>query len=321
MTIPRIDGLDRNYLMNGAFDYFQRGVDILTVAGVPAYYAPDRWFINTANQQFTLKKSTDTPANSKSRFSLEYNTVSAIGGTDRIMATTQRIESVFARELSNKPVSLRFDYKSFSANQVQIVISKPVSIDDFSSSTLIYDETFSIDNSDTWGVFKLENLALPDVSTGLNIEILYKNTVLLVGNNGHKIADIKLSVGTKVQEFSLAGRDAIEELQLCQRYYEKSYNLDDMPTTITSVSAKHMMSNSGGMFQHTFSFKVTKRGNPVCSLYSPITGIIGNIYRSTAGDIAQTTTLEGVSAFSIDRTSGIATNRRVTAHWTADAEL
>lgn len=320
MTIPRIDGLDRNYLMNGAFDYFQRGVDILTVAGVPSYYAPDRWFINTANQAFTVKRSTDVPALSKSKYSLEYNTVSPIGGIDRVMWTDQKIESIFARELSNKPISLRFNYKSPSANQIRVWIRKATLEDNFAGLTTIYDQTFSISNDSSWNEFKLEDIALGDVSTGLMISVAYQNTVNLVSGS-HLLNDIKLNIGTKAQEFSLAGRDTTEELLLCQRYFEKSYDADDAVGSITGLSQYNMMVNVNGFVQQTFLFKSPKRTAPIATFYSPVTGNAGFIYRSTAGDIAQITSNIGLNSFALDRTSGIANNRKVVAHYTADAEL
>lgn len=321
MGTPRIDSLDKNFLINGNFEYFQRALSTGAFNGANAYYAPDRWANLVTGQDFTVRRSTSLPAGSNSNYSLEYNTVSAIGGIDRTIRSRQRIEAVFAKELSNKEVSFKTSYKSESATQFQVIISSADVKDDFTTVTEIFNETVTILNDGSWGDYLKENLSLGNVSNGLQIEIYFKNTALLVGNVNHNLADAKLNIGTKAQEFSLAGRNQIEELSLCQRYFEKSYNDETPLGTITDVGAFYERTVSASMFK-IIEFTSTKRTNPTITAYNPLTGAVGTWRNDTAANnptfsLGSTNSKRGFNTdFAVT-----GANNGVRGHWAADAEL
>ncbi|QYW02493.1 tail fiber [Stenotrophomonas phage Silvanus] len=120
--------------------------------------------------------------------------------------------------------------------------------------------------------------------------------------------------------------DALE-LALCQRYYEKSYNIDTLPATVTGVGQTAFFqyglpsaNYAGGM---TTPFKVTKRSTPSVTLFSPLTGASGKIQNAgNANDVNGSVTDIGQSEFFAQSVGFGPTNTiNLRWHWTADAEL
>ena len=95
------------------------------------------------------------------------------------------------------------------------------------------------------------------------------------------ISKVQLEVGSTATP--LAFRAFQQELMLCQRYYEKTYPLGDVPGTAygyfagggASVSYIYAASNWASL--PTWSFKVEKRAAPSGLVYSPFTGASGNL--------------------------------------------
>ena len=150
-----------------------------------------------------------------------------------------------------------------------------------------------------------------------------------MGNVNHNIADAKLSIGTKVSDFSLAGRNAAEELQLCQRYYEKSYDIDTPISTNTKAGATSLIKQDGSVTDRAYAnaeFKVEKRTTPVMAVYAPTSGVNGQFDVYNGGSVG---TLTGQSWFTgsrgmagwFDADIVLSVTLLHLIHWTADAEL
>jgi len=168
--------------------------------------------------------------------------------------------------------------------------------------------------------------------------------------NGTATATVNGSARTKGQTFSLTGgsnttvrfsggtfslpqlekstvstdfehRPIGTELALCQRYYEKSYNIDAAPgAPLTNGSIFGVSATTGGPYVFC-SYKVVKRLNqPAVSVYSPNTGTINRIVRSSdTTDQIATVSHSASSGFSAGNAS--TTNNGIAYHFTADAEL
>lgn len=88
------------------------------------------------------------------------------------------------------------------------------------------------------------------------------------------------------------------ELALCQRYYEKSYDLATVPGTATAIGQSaffiHGLPSSTGK---EVTFRVTKRVPPAMTGYSPQTGAAGKTFSAAlAADIPIAFQDIGVSA-------------------------
>ena len=119
------------------------------------------------------------------------------------------------------------------------------------------------------------------------------------------------------------------ELSLCQRYYEKSYDLNVVPGTATSIGlvlsslVKTVGPGSNGI--GTVSFKNTKRSSPTIKIYSNQTGAINkfaNYQESGSPDRDATAQTVGLGGF-YTQYDGVAslTNPLAIYQWTAESEL
>jgi hypothetical protein len=116
-------------------------------------------------------------------------------------------------------------------------------------------------------------------------------------------------------------------LRKCQRYYEKSYNVDVVPGTNTTtgqyVSSVSSTAYTGYLVGHV-SFKVPKRSSTlVLQSYDSINGAVGKVTRENYG-ASQTSVnfaadLIGETGFRVLNTG--AAGNGLGFHWTASAEL
>jgi hypothetical protein len=123
---------------------------------------------------------------------------------------------------------------------------------------------------------------------------------------------VQLEAGTTASPFEY--RQYGTELALCQRYYEKSYNIDVVPATSTTLGALSLSQYSNELVG--FKFVVTKRNAPTVTLYASggnINQLDGNTNTATAAYIGTS------SVGYISRTA--ASGNYYFGHFTASAEL
>jgi hypothetical protein len=142
-----------------------------------------------------------------------------------------------------------------------------------------------------------------------------------------KIAQVKLSIGSQVVDFSLAANNLAEELKLCQRYFEKTYDTDVSPGTITtSGKFNHMnyapMSNVGEFCYCQFKF--IKRASPQITIYNPaLSNTTGSLRVGGSNNLCSASSVDQ-NGFTVNYLSGgvaAVAYSLLTWHFTADAEL
>ncbi|ANY70406.1 hypothetical protein BBD42_30850 [Paenibacillus sp. BIHB 4019] len=113
----------------------------------------------------------------------------------------------------------------------------------------------------------------------------------------------------------------VDELALCQRYYEKSYSVSAVPGSATLIG---MVMGGNGLSTTDVrgtSFKVSKRTAPTVTLYSQT----GNVSRMTANGGTDTAnavaSYVGTEGFLIVSSTGLSTAGYYYYHYIADAEL
>lgn len=138
------------------------------------------------------------------------------------------------------------------------------------------------------------------------------------------VTGLQVESGTTFSSFDF--RPEALELTLCQRYYEKSYDVPVSPGTALAaagvVQAIAVPPSDGGFFRVLIPYSVTKRVNPAVTLYSPVTGASGaarNAY--SEADITGSINAVGSSHHCVAAIPSQPTGNRVEMHFTADAEL
>jgi len=318
---PRTDRLDRNFIINGAMKYTQRDIGTVALDIATLYRGIDRFLLLTSGglTTGTSQRSIIVPPNNITKHSLQLTATPTV--ITHGLNIEQRIESIYSRDLSNQKVSLSFQVFSESASEAQIIFRTPNVEDDFSVTTNFSNITVPIPSIGSWQEIKLENVLLPsDVVRGMQIIIILKTMTVLSISVDHFITQIKLSIGTEVQGFSNAGRNLIEELEFCQRYFEKSYNVDVAPGTVTLEGSIKFLSNGGNAYRANRSWKVEKRDVPVMTAFSITDGASSFFSNSITGNVVPVFSNVGTTGFSASP-DGSASNQEVNGQWTADSEL
>jgi hypothetical protein len=141
----------------------------------------------------------------------------------------------------------------------------------------------------------------------------------VIGTNGATfyITGVQLEAGTVATPFER--RSYGQELALCQRYYEKSYNADVALGTVTTVGAiSYRSPNSDCLY--SYRFKTEKRATASTAVYNPATGTVGEVRNADSGaNYAPSGSNAGASGVTLSM-SGVS-GAHIQFHYTASAEL
>jgi hypothetical protein len=142
----------------------------------------------------------------------------------------------------------------------------------------------------------------------------------VVGTNGATfyITGVQLEKGSTATSFDY--RPYGTELQLCQRYYEKSYDMDVVPGTATTTGGINSIraDGSGGL---SVPFTVAKRVTPTVTVYATSNGTAGEV-RDNAAGANRTATIASIGQRNaVVAASAAAVNAGFSFHYTSSAEL
>ena len=343
-----------NFIINGSFDYWQRGTSFTAIAANT--YCADRWqYTKGGTMVQTISRSTDVPAGAFGSFSLLATTTTAqtsIAAGD-FCDIRQSIEGNVLRTFKGKKIALSFWVKSNKTGTTAVSCRN-------NAATRSIAVPYTINAANTWEkkIVRLshDSTGVWEYGTGAGLVVRWSqvfgstfqtstlnqwqdgnfaqpagsiNFVDTIGNT-FQLADVCLVEDNETQtrnpDFVLAGRDLAEELQLCQRYYSKSYSLNTNPGTIVqSGSLENRSSGTTGAASVYFyaKFPVDMRTNPIVTTYSTATGASGQLRDIDGGvDIAAATS--GLNEKGTNITNNVAlggTFRRCFVQYTADAEL
>ena len=318
-----------NLLINGGFDIWQRGTSFAS-ASYYQWYA-DRWngdAFNSAN--FTASKQTATTAEPfLSYFRFLRNASSTDTSKGRI---GQVYESEDSQGLAGQTVTLSF-YARVGANwspATNILVSGifiGTGTNETTSSGLGSAWTgFVIQNQDntlttSWVRFT-HTVTLSSVTNQFGIQFTAPASVGTAGAaDSWDISGIKLEVGSEATPYVATPYE--ETIARCQRYYQKSYNINVNPGTGSSVgSCSSLAIYSTGSQSLGARWITTMRAAPTVVIYANdgssgyVTATSNNAnIAATAGDV-------GDSGFQY--LSGSLPNtfpNGVRFHWTAASEL
>ncbi|UVM62579.1 carbohydrate-binding protein CenC [Pseudomonas sp. P9_35] len=282
----------RNLLINGNFDIWQRGTTNLnpnTGAFVADRFRCD-WNgnagVNISRQSFLLGQS-EVPH--EPRFFYRWQQVVAGAGAT-VHKISQAVESV--RTLAGKVATITFWAKADTSRQVSLTMTQffgnggsvsvvtPVAAFQVKSAWAKYSATFQV-----------PSIAGKVVGAAGNDYLMLSFDLPLNVLQTLDLAQIQLEESPVATPFE--NRSPVEELLLCQRYYEKTYKQDTPPGSATNVVEGCLISivnmgQSGPASQPLaqWPFKVEKRAIPSISLFRPAqSGTLGQ-WRSGSDEVS-----------------------------------
>jgi hypothetical protein len=346
----------KNRVINGGMDFWQRNITFTSGDN----YTADRFLAgdNAGSAAYSVDRVEDVPADSPSTYSMKCevtaSTTLAAGDTLRIQHS---IEGSFFKDLYQDKV--RFDFwvktnrpgrytfglvtdisttqrKAYGAEYIinSTDWEKKSIIIDFSS---INTDNIFLDNQKAfdivWGLSGGSSRVFPSLGNWIDASILYSQGANAIDwqdtlGSTFQLTDVmcyEADYGEK--DFERAGKSHAEELQLCQRYYCKSYNLDTSVPTNTGISQGHVQSSATGgssndLVFHT-NFPVEMRAVPNFTSYS-MSGIFNRFSNSTTDNSGFTVIYSGIGTTGAawhNATTSIIDSNWYNAHWSADAEL
>jgi hypothetical protein len=323
--------------LNSAFEIWQRGTSGFT--GTSYNYAADRWQVvrGAFTAGMSVSRQTAGLEGIQHCIRLQRNS----GNTAiNAMSVFQAFESVNSIPFAGKTVTLSFYARaganySVSSSLLVSTIHRGTGTDQ-GASVMSYAWTggasTSQNNTMTTGWIRYtQTLTLASSITQLGVSF---DTPELTGTAGAndwvEITGVQLELGSVATPFQRNGENIQAELAACQRYYEKTYNIDVAPGTSTNLGSVHLgtISDSFTSALIPINFKVQKRVTPAMAFYRPDGTFNSWLYaRSGVGDTAASVVWDtgswpgtgGGLAY-----MGVGANYTPTVvkgHWAASAEL
>ena len=288
-------GVNRNLIINGAFNVAQRGTSHTTTSA----YTLDRWTFQTdLLDQYThsVTQSTDTPEGFSSSLKIEVTASETSVESSEDLALTQRIEAQNLQHLqagtsSAKSLALSFYVKSSVTGVYAVHLQ---ALDD----TKIFPTTYTINSANTW---EYKTIAIPpctiatidnDNGTGFNLTFItisgsqytggstgswqsYASNLFAAGHQANVSSDgdtwlitgVQLELGQNPTEFEHEPYE--RTLTKCMRYFENNF-----PNT--GVRNGSLGGWSHEQTQSTTHFKVKKRSSPSIEYVTYATSISGS---------------------------------------------
>ena len=318
----------RNYFINGAMDLAQRpgfaGTAGLTTS--PVVSGADRWgaFCSagmTGSPIYGVGTGTQTPNNLSSRI-LNINGTPTT--TTDYLTIYQRVESIHARDLATQRISYGiWVFPQITSCRITSSLAYPTTNpDDWSGGGTVFNTvTTGVLTPGQWTFVSLSNVLMPaSVQRGLTVVFQISNFGTAgLASSGVYCTEAMLNLGPAVNRFVRAGIDVTGEVILCQRYFEKSYNLD-VPVGTANYFGAHTLLSQNNQFT-SINFKVTKRVPPTMISYNPgdgnpneVIGFGGGGYNVAFQDVGQ-------GAGQPQSGSSVPNSIMFYCHWTADAEI
>lgn len=301
----------RNRIINGDQRVSQRGTSFALTAP-SANYTTDRWYVYNEGAATT---ATQVSGIALSGFTHALSVSGATGNT--AVSFGQRIEASNIADLAGQTVTISGWLFSSAAVAPNVYLAYPAAtVDTFTSITNFSTTTLPSLVPNTWTYFSVTVTLNSLCTRGLLVSIQWGATVDGVARYATGVQLEKGSVATPF-EFRSIG----QELQLCQRYYEKSYDIGTVAATATysSVSIGAASNVGTGIYA---AFKTPKRTSPTIILYSPVTGTTDRMASNSTDYVCSATGAgvpigtNGFVPFASGITSGIGYQ-----HWVASAEL
>lgn len=329
----------KNYAINGAFDFWQRGTTGSFGNGVRRYVA-DRWYAYSGAGATNLGDFERlTSGLDGFRYAARVSVASTglddrvlIQEIDRDMWRAARLPSGASRSLV-----IRFWARigsGFNGNLRAGIVQASGAATDSENIITGYTggstaaETIVPGLTTSWQQFVFD---FDKEAAALQGALRFRHTPSsTAANNYFEITGVQLAIVPLIsvagayidyRPFAYAGGTYEGEFTLCQRYYEKSYEPQTFAAATTTVGASIMNFSTTGLqiFTPEISYKVEKRVAGTRSYYSPSTGTADRVYNGTA-DYNPNSYWQTTRGFALQENTPY-TDETVILHWTCDADI
>lgn len=277
--MPKIRGINKpiedvkNYCINGAFNFWQRGLTRATVND----YGPDRWYMyGGPNVTFSRVSSglTDT------QFAARLQRDNGTAATGQNAALGQSLEGDEVVQLRGGKVTVQFKYRTGSGitGDLQLDITSSTTVNQ--RANIIFSETSLLSEAlpaSTNFTTVTRVVDLPSTELGFSVHFRNSSTSTAGADDYVDIAEVLIIKDAAApSEFVRHGGNFEAELAACQRFYQKSYELDTAPLSATTVGAIYARYAGASNLSTWHSFPVEMRALPTFRNINPITGAIGS---------------------------------------------
>jgi hypothetical protein len=245
----------KNLIINGGFDFSQRGTGAFSGGG----YTLDRWsFLNfgTAGNSSTVQLRTDA---AQVGFT-NYARISSGSTTVTNFIFSQSLETSEVRRLQGRSVTVSFRYKIpagwSTLWDVSVYTSTNIdqNISSFAASGATSAGAKQLSNPTTW---TSDSITFTVPSNATSLSVAFNNFNNILSTSQLDIAQVQLEIGSVATPFSRAGGDIQGELAKCQRYYQR-WNFTNNGDHLGNGQA----SGSSSVRRVNWPTKVIMRANP-----------------------------------------------------------
>jgi hypothetical protein len=333
---------NKNAIINGDFNIWQRGTSFVSVAD--STYSADRFtYRKTGSMVHDISRSTDVPTSAQAGRLFNYSVLIDCQTIDSSISAaeschlTQAVEGFNFLPLAQKSMTLSFFVKATKTGIYCVSFKN-------AGANRSFIAEYTVNASDTWEFKTVIIAASPSAGTwdyvnGIGIAVGFtlaagSNFQTTAGawqtgdfiatanqvnacdstSNNFRITGVQLEAGSVATPFQ--NRTIQEELALCQRYFEATY--DQVPAGTTSPTGRYIASVSS-VNPISIPFKIPKRALPSCAIYSDVTGTVSKVYTGST-DINGIVEESYKNHFTMKQTLNT-TLTGVSFHWTASAEL
>lgn len=333
--------VSKNYAQNAQFRFFQRQVPGTFTSFSDAAYGPDRWKVMSENASVQVAQVTSNVVNTlATNGSSTGINVRQINASASRFGIIQFLTADHIRELRGKTLALSFvaatdstEVTSLRAGIIEWTGTADTITSDLVSSwgstpTLVSNAAFSntpadITISGTAASYTV-SAAISESMNNLAIFIWAPNQE--AQNDDFYLSKIQLTVGSTAASWEVISKSPASDLEECQRFYEKSYDLAVAPGTATNTGTERVIGArtvtvTAPDFTYITSFKVSKRATaPTIVVYSPNSGTSAKSFNfSVGGDPAATTGENSQRGFGIN--FPLVDQQLFGWQWTAESEI
>jgi len=287
----------------------------------PTYPSIDRWYAYATGATVTVARVTGSNSN-------QYNLQVTGAGSVTAVGIGQRIEQSNSYDMAGSIATLSVNISNSLLTTVTWTANYATSADTWSAKTQIATGTFTVTSTLT---NYTAQISIPAAAT-TGIEILF--TVGAQTSGTWVIGNAQLEKGSVATTYDY--RPYSVELQLCQRYFEKSFSINTavangigQNTTDGCMNTLFNAYSSTDGFFSQVTFQVSKRNSPTITYYRAGNGVTDGmwaVYDNAWTSVAQmlTTTCNTSGFLSTgSRTAAFTTKSAYlgTGNWTANSEL